>query len=378
MATDEPGGSGEEGSTHPASLGTPLASRTNLWPRGRMMLQGASMAELSRPDVRFRESFLEAMQEFVEEGRAETESMIGWDLASYGDTWHTEQGFAAYVEDTLAEANRPRRAGFVCQTSWWWTDQGEYVGRISLRHELTPYLLEVAGHIGYDVRRSRRRQGHGTRMLAAVLREAAERGIDPALVTCDLDNVASRGVIEANGGVVEDRRGDKLPLLGADDGRGEVAEEAAVVHVAGSIVIERPVEDVFDFVADQRNEPSYNRSMSESRLLTGEPIGRGSRFAATMRSRGRTLSMVTETTAFDRPRRLESTTTVAGTVVAGSLTFEPVGRSTRMSWDWQVRPGGAMRLLSPLLAVLGSRMERRIWAGLKRRMEDRPPSGTWP
>ena len=168
------------------------------------------MAELSRPDVRFRDSFLEAMQEFIEEGRAGTESMIGWDLEAHGSSWHTEEGFAAYVAETLAEAERPRGAGFVCQTSWWWIDQEEYVGRISLRHELTPALRLWGGHIGYDVRRSRRRQGHATAMLAAVLVEAHRRGIDRALVTCDVDNVASRGVIEANGGVLEDRRGEKL------------------------------------------------------------------------------------------------------------------------------------------------------------------------
>lgn len=79
-----------------------------------------------------------------------------------------------------------------------------------MRHELTPWLLEVGGHIGYDVRRSRRRQGHATRMLAAVLPEAARLGIDRALLTCDADNVASRRVIESNGGVLEDRRGEKL------------------------------------------------------------------------------------------------------------------------------------------------------------------------
>jgi predicted acetyltransferase len=29
-------------------------------------------------------------------------------------------------------------------------------------------------------------------------------GVDPALITCDDDNVGSRKVIEANGGVLED------------------------------------------------------------------------------------------------------------------------------------------------------------------------------
>jgi predicted acetyltransferase len=47
-------------------------------------------------------------------------------------------------------------------------------------------------------------------MLRTALPIARELGIDSALVTCDPDNVASRKVIEACGGVFEDARGGKL------------------------------------------------------------------------------------------------------------------------------------------------------------------------
>jgi predicted acetyltransferase len=67
-----------------------------------------------------------------------------------------------------------------------------------------------AGHIGYVVRPSARRRGHATAMLAAALPVANALGIDPALVTCDEDNIASRKVIEASGGTLEDQRGAKL------------------------------------------------------------------------------------------------------------------------------------------------------------------------
>jgi predicted acetyltransferase len=47
-------------------------------------------------------------------------------------------------------------------------------------------------------------------MLAAALPLARELGIESALLTCDADNVGSRRVIEQNGGVLEDVRGDKM------------------------------------------------------------------------------------------------------------------------------------------------------------------------
>jgi predicted acetyltransferase len=92
----------------------------------------------------------------------------------------------------------------------WWVHDEEYLGRIAVRHRLTPQLREVGGHIGYDVRRSARRRGHATAMLRAALPIARRLGIESALVTCDVDNYASRKVIERNGGVLGDQRGDKL------------------------------------------------------------------------------------------------------------------------------------------------------------------------
>ena len=76
--------------------------------------------------------------------------------------------------------------------------------------QLTPALHELGGHIGYVVRPSARRKGYATQMLTESLPFAAQLGIDPALVTCDVDNHASRKVIEAAGGELEDERHGKL------------------------------------------------------------------------------------------------------------------------------------------------------------------------
>jgi predicted acetyltransferase len=98
------------------------------------------------------------------------------------------------------EEDAPRHPGWVPCTTLWWVDRTTYLGRIAIRHRLTPTLREVGGHIGYDARHSARRRGHATAMLAAALPAAHSLSIDPALVTCDDTNLWSRTVIEANGG----------------------------------------------------------------------------------------------------------------------------------------------------------------------------------
>jgi predicted acetyltransferase len=174
-----------------------------------------AMAELSPPTVRVRRSFLAAMAEFRDEGRGDPadKTMIGSEIREFGHAWSsTPDGFTTYVQWLLAEAleESPRPDGYVPSTTLWWVDGEDYLGRIAIRHRLTAQLCEVGGHIGYGVRPSARRRGYATAMLRAALPVARALGIESALVTCDVDNVASRKVIERNGGVLEDRRGDKL------------------------------------------------------------------------------------------------------------------------------------------------------------------------
>jgi predicted acetyltransferase len=71
-------------------------------------------------------------------------------------------------------------------------------------------LREIGGHIGYDIRPSARQCGHATAMLGAALPVARSLGITRALLTSDEDNIASRKVIEANGGMLEDKRNGKI------------------------------------------------------------------------------------------------------------------------------------------------------------------------
>ncbi len=172
------------------------------------------MAQLIAPTTRVHASFLVAMAEFLDEerGGADDQSMVGREIREYAQRWADPAEFAAYVRRLCADAleGSPRPAGYVPATSLWWTEGAEYLGRLAIRHRLTPRLLTVGGHIGYDVRPTARRRGHATAMLAAALPVAHELGIDPALVTCDVTNSGSRKVIEANGGVLEDERDGKL------------------------------------------------------------------------------------------------------------------------------------------------------------------------
>jgi predicted acetyltransferase len=173
------------------------------------------MPVLAAPTVDVHLSFLAAMAEFVAEGRGgpdDVDSMVGQEIRDFGSTWAAPADFAAYVGWLRAQARpeTPRPAHHVPSTTLWWVEADQYLGRLAIRHELNRHLLDVGGHIGYDVRPSARRTGHATAMLQAALPIARGLGIESALLTCERSNVGSRAVIEANGGVFEDEREGKL------------------------------------------------------------------------------------------------------------------------------------------------------------------------
>ena len=87
---------------------------------------------------------------------------------------------------------------------WMW--DGEFCGSIGLRWQrgteaLPPYCL---GHIGYAVVPWKQRRGYATRALRDTLLEAKAEGLRFVEITTDPDNVASRRVVEVNGGVLVD------------------------------------------------------------------------------------------------------------------------------------------------------------------------------
>lgn len=96
----------------------------------------------------------------------------------------------------------PRLPGYAM---WMW--DGEFCGAIGLRWqpgttELPSYCL---GHVGYSVVPWKRRRGYATRALQLFLPHAQAEGLAYVEVTTDADNVASRRVIETNGGILVER-----------------------------------------------------------------------------------------------------------------------------------------------------------------------------
>jgi predicted acetyltransferase len=155
--------------------------------------------ELVEPSIKYRDSYLASMQDGSTTMSEQKKDGVRVELI--------DKDFAAFVDSLNARREgKGLPEGFVPDSKYWLIDKGEYIGSVSIRHSLTPHLLEIGGHIGYSIRPSMRRMGYGKKILELALPKAKALGIDRILLTCDETNEGSRKIIEANGGILEDKR----------------------------------------------------------------------------------------------------------------------------------------------------------------------------
>ena len=153
---------------------------------------------LRRPSQTDKEAILDMMTEFEREKSSHD-----------GGFWNPDN----FVYEEWLEENLQAEAGLNIPENWVpaiqlvsFDEAGHSLGFLNLRLRLNDYLLEKGGHIGYSIRPSERGKGYAKESLHQGLQVAKDKNIHRALVTCSIKNPASRVVILANGGQLEDIR----------------------------------------------------------------------------------------------------------------------------------------------------------------------------
>lgn len=159
----------------------------------RLLMDSSDQLSLIKPTVELKDEYLSFYKEWVDS----KEDMVPWVIQK------DPSDFEAMVQFLKAnEQGRNLREGRVPDSTFWLINQDKRIlGAVNIRHQLTPFLLNSGGHIGYGIRPSERRKGFATKLLSLSLEKAKELGIRKALVVCDEDNTGSFKTIINNGGI---------------------------------------------------------------------------------------------------------------------------------------------------------------------------------
>jgi carbon monoxide dehydrogenase subunit G len=109
--------------------------------------------------------------------------------------------------------------------------------------------------------------------------------------------------------------------------------------------ISRPPEEVFDRMADARNEPAWNSQVSSSELVSGGQVGPGSRFVTVNRGKPYDATITT----YERPGRLVFEVTGKPLDVTASFTITSRGEGAHVESRFDFRPKGGMKVMFPLM-----------------------------
>jgi uncharacterized protein YndB with AHSA1/START domain len=117
------------------------------------------------------------------------------------------------------------------------------------------------------------------------------------------------------------------------------------------VVIDRPIDEVFAFLADGENDPKFSPRIQQIRKTTDGPPGVGTRYASTVKDAGMTTQREFELTEFEQPNRIRWAERSENTVTApeGGYDLAPAGEGKTELTFFNVLEGhGFGKLVAPL------------------------------
>jgi uncharacterized protein YndB with AHSA1/START domain len=141
------------------------------------------------------------------------------------------------------------------------------------------------------------------------------------------------------------------------------------MRASHAIVIERPPEEVFAYLADVRHLPEWQTGIVE--LRADDEPRLGGRHVEVRSLLGKRIEATLEITAYEPPRRFDLEVVEGPLKLRVAHTLEPVDGGTRVEVDGEGDPGRLFRFAGPLLARAVEKQTRDDLARLKRLLERR-------
>jgi len=117
-----------------------------------------------------------------------------------------------------------------------------------------------------------------------------------------------------------------------------------MIKVEASIVIQKPVAEVFSYSNDPANNTKWQEGLVESKITSPGPVGVGTQITDVRKFLGRDMDSKLEVTAYEPNKRI-SLKTISGPIKFEiTQTYEPAGGGTKLTMTGEGEPGGLFKL----------------------------------
>lgn len=138
-----------------------------------------------------------------------------------------------------------------------------------------------------------------------------------------------------------------------------------------TVTIERPPEEVFDFLAEGENDKRFSPRVVEIAKTTDGPPAVGTVFASTVKDAGVKTKREFELTAVDRPNRIRWKELSSAPIVVpeGGYDLKPAGAGTELSFFNELEGRGFGKVLLPLALRAARKGANDFVASIKQAIE---------
>lgn len=134
------------------------------------------------------------------------------------------------------------------------------------------------------------------------------------------------------------------------------------------IVIERPIDEVFDLWADLSQDPKWHPKAKHVEQTSPGPLAAGTTFRGEYEGMG---AMDFETLEFDRPNRVKRRGTCRSFDFVSTVSLVEVPSGTRVHFVGEVGLHGLYKLMLPLMGPMMKKQAANVMGELKRALEHR-------
>jgi len=172
---------------------------------------------------------------------------------------------------------------------------------------------------------------------------------------CDIDRLERVGLLEQRRYDGSDDR-SAARVLGGEETWGErrMRDEA-------SVVIDRPIEEVFAFSTDQEKIALWAGPVTEAKQTSEGPLGVGTTSTRVIHFVGRRIESNYEVTQYQPNSRFSAKTTSGPIPIVEAYTFEAGEGGTKVTVAMEGDPAGFFKLAKPIFArILKRQMENDV------------------